>query len=462
MPSVGIPSRASKSTFINVFLDKTDHVVYSDYRTNNIQGESMMNIIFLCLGSRGDVQPYVAIGKTARELGHSVTICTGRSFKSFVEQNDLDFQECSLDFMAILQTREGKQVFEEGLKHPFKAVQYAKNVINPLYRKAMTEFYQACLEKDVIIYHPKAFGAVDIAEKLRILCISMPPVPIIYPVSSFPNLAVTTRDLGRFLNKFTYKLTNLGAESNNIKDINDFRVNQLHLKKRSAGKYMINREDGPLPIIYPISPGLFDTMDFDHKVYLSGFPILDGNLSLDDETEEFLQHGQKPVIITFSSMPLSNPQSFMEKIAASLSASGNRGIIITGNSGIRLSSDSSLLIREFLPHDGIFPRSKGILHHGGVGTMAAALRSGVPQVIMPFNVDQPFWAKRLFNLGYSLKPLKEEDSVEIFTARFAEMNNENVVLQARKAAAIINQENANRNAVKYIEDLYKERNISNE
>ncbi len=422
-----------------------------------------MNIIFLCLGSRGDVQPYVAIGKTAGESGHNVTICTGKTFKNFVEQNDLDFQECSLDLMAILQTQEGKQVFEEGLKHPIKAMQYAKRVISPLYRKAMTEFYEACQKKDVIVYHPKAFGAVDIAEKLGILCISMPPIPIIYPVSAFPNLAVTTRNLGGFLNKLTYKLTNLGAESNNIKDINDFREKELKLKKRKSGEYMINRNGCPIPIIYPISPSLFfDTKEFEEKVYLSGFPVLDDSSSLDEETEEFLKNGQKPVIVTFSSMPLKNPQSFLKKIVASVTASGNRGIIITGNSGINRSSSDNILIKDFLPHDAVFGRSKGILHHGGVGTMAAALRSGLPQVIMPFNVDQPFWAKRLFDLGYTLRPLKESDSEAEFISRFVEMNNKEVIHQSEKIAAVMKQEKANINAVSYIEQLYKEWDKSNE
>lgn len=419
--------------------------------------EVYMNIIFLCLGSRGDVQPYVAIGRSAIESGHNVTICTGKTFKNFVEQNGLDFQECSLDLMAILQTQEGKQVFEEGLKHPFKAMQYAKRVINPLYRKAMTEFYEACKKKDVIIYHPKAFGAVDIAEKLDILCISMPPIPIIYPVSEFPNLAITTKDLGGFLNKLTYKLANLGAESNNIKDINNFRETELSLKKRKAGEYMVHREGRILPIIYPISTSLFlDTKEFENEVYLSGFPILEDNSSLDKETEDFLKNGPKPIIVTFSSMPLNDPKSFLKKIEAALLMSGNRGIIITGNSGIDMNSVDSILIKDFIPHDIVFGRAKGILHHGGVGTMASALRSGIPQVIMPFNVDQPFWAKRLFDLGYSLKPLKESDSVDEFASRFVEMDKKEAMIRSEKIADVIKQENANSNAVRHIEKLYKE------
>lgn len=276
--------------------------------------EGKMNILFLCLGTRGDVQPYVAIGKTAKEFGHKVTICTGRSFENFVRINGLEFTECSLDLLAILQTPEGKQVFEDGMKHPVKAMQYARKVINPLYRKAMTEFYEACQTNDVIIYHPKAFGAVDIAEKLGILCISMPPVPIIYPITEFPNLAISTKNLGGTINKLTYQLTNSGAESNNIKDINEFREKVLHLGRRKSGEYMIKRNGYPLPIIYPISPSLFtDIKEFREKVYLSGFPVLEDGGTLDEETEEFLKYGKQPIIVTFSSMPLKDSQSFMKK-----------------------------------------------------------------------------------------------------------------------------------------------------
>lgn len=416
-----------------------------------------MKIIFLCLGTRGDVQPYVAIGKTARELGHQVTICTGKSFENFVTQNGLDFWECSLDLMTILGTDEGRQVFETGLKHPIKALQYAKRVIKPLYQKAMTEFYQAAQTKDVIVYHPKAFGAVDIAEKLGILCVSMPPIPIIYPVSAFPNLAITTRNLGGFLNKMTYKLANLGAEQNNIKDINAFREKVLHLNKRKAGVYMISRNEKPLPIIYPISPGLFsDLTELTDKVYLSGFPVLTEDTGLDEETAAFLNNGPAPIIVTFSSMPLKQPQASLKKILAALAAGGHRGIIIIGNSGIDMVSNEQILIKAFLPHDAVFSRAQGILHHGGVGTMAAALRSGRPQVMMPFNVDQPFWAKRLFDLGYALRPLKESDPVAAFVSRFAAMSDPAVIEKARVIAATVNQEQANQKAVAHLEHLYQE------
>lgn len=416
-----------------------------------------MKIIFLCLGSRGDVQPYVAIGKTAQAKGHTVTICTGKTFEPFVRENGLGFEPCSLDLMAILQTEEGKQIFEEGFKHPIKAMTYSKSVVNPLYRKAMTEFYKACESKDVIIFHPKAFGAVDIADKLGILCISMPPIPIIYPIPDFPNLAITTKNLGSLLNKMTYTLVNKSAESNNINDINDFRETELGLGKRKMGVFTTQRNGTPLPIIYPISPVLFSTVQaFKENVYLTGFPMLEEATRLDEETEVFLKGDQPPIVITFSSMPLKDSKRFLDRLSEALRLSGNRGIIISGNSGINMSSQQHLLVKAFLPHDVVFKQSKGILHHGGVGTMAAALRSGRPQVMMPFNVDQPFWAKKLFELGYSLSPLKESDTIEAFVEAFKKMENDEVIRKSAEIAASLSLENPNTLAVELIENLFKE------
>ncbi|MFA9377878.1 MAG: glycosyltransferase [Lachnotalea sp.] len=426
-----------------------------------------MKITFLCLGSRGDVQPYVAIGKTAIAKGHSVTICTGKTFQKFVEQNGLVFQECSIDLMALLQTKEGKQMFDEGMKHPIKAMKYAKKVVNPLFRKAMTEFYHICKTVDVIVYHPKAFAAVDIAEKLDILCISMPPVPIICPIEKFPNLAITTKNLGAILNKLTYQLFNLGAESNNIKDINDFRENELFLRKRKAGVYMTRRNNLQLPIIYPISPNLFldvkeFSKEFKNNVVLTGFPILEDTESLDQDTSNFLNEGKKPIVITFSSMPLKDPESFISKIRSALIKTNNRGIILIGNSGIQMSSDKVILFKDYISHDLILKNAKGIVHHGGVGTMAAALRSGKPQVIMPFNVDQPFWAKRLFDLGYTSQPLNEKSEEDEFMTSFRSMDHNEIIQQAEKIAKTIHQEKPNEKAVEQIEQLYEKWNNKHE
>lgn len=420
-----------------------------------------MKIIMLCLGTRGDVQPYVAIGQTALKMGHEVTICTGKSFQTLVEENHLHFIECSLDLMAILQTKEGKMIFEEGMKHPVQAMKYVKETLNPLFRKAMSQYYVACQNQDIIIYHPKALGAVDIAEKLQLPCVSMPMVPMIYPISSFPNLAFTTQSMGPLINRLTYQISNLGVETNNLKDINQFRKDELGMPSRKAGIYMIKRGSKPLPILYPISKKLFPGVkEFEKEVCLTGFPILypytNNHEELDRETLDFIQRGKPPVVVTFSSMPLKNPADFMIKLTGALDKTGNRAILLIGNSGMFYKGTDTILVKQFLPHDALFLHAKGIVHHGGVGTMAAALRSGKPQVMMPFQVDQPFWAKRLYDLGYALKPLKENDKQDEFINRFVEMDNKEVIERAKEIESQIRRETPNESAVKAIEEYFRQ------
>lgn len=417
-----------------------------------------MKITFLTLGSRGDVQPYVALAKELIKSGNEAIVCTGASFKKFIEENGVEFHEATADLMAILDSEEGKKVFNGGNYNIFKILKFSKQVITPAYRKSMDDFFDASKESDLIIYHPKALGAVDIAEYLNIPCICMPPVPIIYPITEFPNFAISPdKNFGSFLNKLTYKATSLG-ESSYIKHINDFRSKSLKLPNRKAGKLMFKVNSEEIPIIYPISPFLFKEVEsWKDKVFLSGFFFLDiGEDKLDEELENFIESGKKPIVVSFSSMPLKNPTEFKEKLIKALKETDNRAIILTGTSGMTFENEDNIYAVQKAPHRLVFKKAKGIVHHGGVGTMSEALLSGVPQLIMPFTVDQPFWAHRLFNQGYSISPLREKNLLtsDLVNA-FNEMENEKYIKNAKEIKEIIESENGLENTVKYIEKLYR-------
>lgn len=413
-----------------------------------------MRIAIFTLGSRGDVQPYVALAKAAILKGHSAVICTGKSFKAFIEGNCVEFQEATSDLMAMLETEEGKMIFNNAIKHPIKTKNYLKDVVNPAYRKTLDEFYESAQGADVIIYHPKAFGAPDIAKFLKIPCISMPPVPITYPIEEFPNLAISpTRNLGKVINKLTYKIMDK-AESASIKQVNDFREKKLNLPKRKSGEYAFKIDGREIPIIYPISSYLFkDVKSWEDKVYLPGFFYLDtGNEVLEEKTLEFINSGKEPIVISFSSMPLKSPDVFKKKLVKALKETDNRAIIIVGNSGIAFEREEDILSIKAAPHSLLFPLAKGIIHHGGVGTMAAALKSGKPQIIIPFAVDQPFWANRLYKLGYASKPIKEiEVTTEELISRFKELEKAEIKQKAQDIKNALAKENGTDNAIKYIE-----------
>lgn len=432
---------------------------YSVTTINNLLKESLsMKVVFLTVGSRGDVQPYVALAKELIKNGHEALVCTGSSFKRFIQENGVGFHEATADLMAILESEEGKKVFNGGHYNILKMLKYAKAVITPAYRKSMDDFLDASKGSDLIIYHPKALGAVDIAEYLNVPCIGMPPIPIVYPITDFPNIAISSkRNFGPFLNKLSYKATSLG-EASYMKDINDFRKKSLLLSKRKAGAFAFKVNGKDIPIIYPISPFLFKGVDsWKDKVFLSGFFFLNlGEVKLNDELENFLKSGEKPIVVSFSSMPLKNPRLFKEKLIKAFKETGNRAVVLTGTSGMTFDNEENICIVNQAPHRLIFRKAKGIIHHGGVGTMSEALLSGAPQLIIPFAVDQPFWAHRLYSKGYTISPLREKNlETSDLVKALKEMENDRNIRKAEEIKNIIESEKGLENAVKYIERVYK-------
>lgn len=413
-----------------------------------------MKVCIFTLGSRGDVQPYIALSKELIRQGHCAVICTGESFRDLVEKNGIEFYRTESDLMAFADTEDGKAILEAPLKNWKLAVKYSKELLNPAYRKTLDDFYFAAGDADIIVYHPKALGAVDISRYYGIPCVSIPPVPITYPISEFPMLALTRKNLGSMMNKFSYQI-NMMAEQSQISEINDFREKTLKLPKRKAGIYTYNDGTKEIPIIYPISRYLFpDVRSWDGHVFLTGFFYLENEERLEPDLDAFLSEKEKPIVITFSSMPLKKPEVFLAMLRTALKETNNRAVLLTGNSGIKVVSDSDMYVAAAVPHLQLFPGAKGILHHGGIGTLAAAIRSAVPQVMMPGSVDQPFWAERMYKLGYTQKPLYEKNvSVDVLIRAFQEFDNPALCDKAFSLGKMMQSENGVANAVKYLEQL---------
>ncbi len=124
------------------------------------------------------------------------------------------------------------------------------------------------------------------------------------------------------------------------------------------------------------------------------------------ELEAFLAEGPAPVAVTFSSQFASHAGRLTEAVAEGLRLSGRRGLIVSGWGGLRPDRLPPGVIRvPTVPHDWLFPHVAGVVHHGGSGTTAAALRAGVPNVAVPFGYDQPLWGRQLARLCVGPEPL---------------------------------------------------------
>jgi UDP:flavonoid glycosyltransferase YjiC (YdhE family) len=123
------------------------------------------------------------------------------------------------------------------------------------------------------------------------------------------------------------------------------------------------------------------------------------------ELVDFLAAGPRPVFIGFGSMAPGHGSRLADPVLAAIRRAGVRAVVQAGWSGLDVGADDDVITVRELPHDWLFPQVAAVVHHSGAGTTAAGLRAGVPAVPVPVLADQPFWARRLTELGTSPGPL---------------------------------------------------------
>ena len=182
------------------------------------------------------------------------------------------------------------------------------------------------------------------------------------------------------------------------------------------------------------------------------------------ELQNFLDAGEPPVCVSFGSMVNRDAEKIDRIVREALTKTGQRGIILSGWGGARKNSSNDLLYIESAPHDWLLPRCKMLIHHGGAGTVAAGLRAGIPQVVVPFMTDQPFWARRVHSVGAAPKPiLVKRLSVERLTQAISEASGDNIRQRAHTLGQSIYKEDGVMRAVELIESHarnWKERTIN--
>lgn len=364
-----------------------------------------MKIMLSTFGTRGDVQPFVALGQGLQAAGHEAIVCTPVGFRSFVEEHGLTYAYVSNDFLALTE----QTLQAQGLRAQMAASKQFPAVI----RRGLDDEWRAAqaFKPDLIVYHTKSLGSYHIAERRGIPQMLAMPLPTT-PTRAFPYPFFAGARLGGALNRLTYTLMGLVASGMWASTTNDFRVKTLGL--RPLGTFadpMLGPDRQPIPVLYPYSPHLVPVpADFPANVHVTGYWFLDDARTWKPEPElaAFLDAGPAPVYIGFGSMGGAQPEKRGRMAIEALSAAGQRGLLASGWGGLkadRLPNDMHLI--HSAPHDALFPRMAAVVHHGGAGTTAAGLRAGKPSVICPFLGDQPFWGWAVHQAGAGPKPVSQ-------------------------------------------------------
>ncbi len=406
-----------------------------------------MKISILCVGTRGDVQPNLALAIALKKRGHEVILGAPDNFKEWVEKHGVAFYPMGIDMEAFLQSPEAKQLIAGNW---FALPKMWRKMIVPMINGTLNAIWEAAKDADVILYHPKAHGALDVAEATGARAIYSTPVPI-FTTSAFPLLTMSW-SLGRWFNRFTYKLMMLSRIIFHG-TIGRWRQETLGLDK---GPWFVPLE-GYGPVLCSVSPSVVKLLPEDYeRIHMTGYWFLDEGQEWtpDSDLQAFLDAGEAPVYIGFGSMTTLEPAQVTAEVIDGIQRAGVRAILATGWGAMdKQEVPENIYIIESAPHQELFKHVCAVVHHGGAGSTAAGLRAGKPTLICPMAVDQPFWGRRVYDLGCGprhlhLKKLK----AKVFGDRLEELvGTESYRIQAEEIAGKIAFEDGIGEAIRVIE-----------
>jgi UDP:flavonoid glycosyltransferase YjiC (YdhE family) len=219
--------------------------------------------------------------------------------------------------------------------------------------------------------------------------------------------------------------------------VNALRTQQLGLPAHTPRSYLAAKHT--TPIVYGFSRLVVPRpADWPARVVISGYWFLDEGQAWQPpaDLQAFLEAGPPPVYIGFGSMSHRDPQATLRLIVDALQPARQRAVLAAGWSGVRGEQlPDHLFALQSAPHDWLLPRMAGIVHHGGAGTTAAGLRAGKPTLIIPHMSDQPYWGRRVHELGVGPSPIPRHKLTAAALARgIAALVNDPT--QTQRAAAL--------------------------
>lgn len=363
-------------------------------------------ILLIAVGTRGDVEPFLAIAELLVGNGQEVICCFPEQFRKISTDSGFPFIGLTPKFLEMLESKEGiiamggKANFFEKIKAYFLLYKRA-NLVN----KIMSKEQKQLIDKenpDKIIYHIKAIYPLlyEIQNPNKTVLIS--PIPnMVHPIKEHAHIGF--KNMGGFLNKMTYKLANYGL-AKNVQNVCKGLVDKSILTSKKIQSSLALTKT-----VYTISPFLFNKPDsWSNHVKILGYHERNKlvNWSPSQELKSFIGSHKSILLITFGSMVNGEPEKKTQMIIRVLERLGIAAIINTGNGGLvkPIQHDSNLtFFVPNIPYDWLLPQIDFMVHHGGSGTTHMALKYGCPSLIIPHIIDQFLWNEINFKKGLGPK-----------------------------------------------------------
>jgi UDP:flavonoid glycosyltransferase YjiC (YdhE family) len=369
-------------------------------------------VVIFTIGTQGDVRPCVALGQGIQRAGYPVRIATSGNFAGMVRDASLEFYPMTADFQAMLESdrtiadhgmnlREMARIFRE--RYTLWAANWVEEGL------AASEGAGLLIGVSNSILLAKALSeALSIPfaiARLQPMTRSKSLPPVMFPMSRRKTPGVLSLAAYYFIFKMLWGVMRPA--------INDIVRPQLGLPGYPwYGPYF--RDLHTAKVINGFSCHVLPRpSDWPDNCQVTGYWFFDQpHWTPPEALSRFLAAGPKPVYIGFGSMVSSNATAFTETVLDGVRKSGQRAVLATGwgaLDGDDGPQDDQIFFLRHAPHDGLFPLMSAAVHHGGAGTTAAAVRAGIPSVIVPFFGDQPFWAHCLHRQGVAPPALERKN-----------------------------------------------------
>jgi rhamnosyltransferase subunit B len=357
----------------------------------------MTKVLIATAGSYGDLHPYIAIAHALQERGAEPTIATSPYYKEKVEAHGIAFHpvrpDLSLDDGALI----------EALMDRMRGTERVVRMMNEWTRDAYTDLLPAARQTEIILTHPLTVAAVAIAQQHRIPWVSSVLAPMSFvsaydpPVPAPLPWAIHLRRLGVPVMRAFWN-TGKKMSLRWMKDVLEFR-RELGL---NGDNPLFEGQHSPSLVLALFSHLLAEPQpDWPLATRVTGFPFFDAHHEHDGmppEVERFLDAGPPPLVFTLGSSAVNAAGDFYGQSIAAARKLGLRALLLNGRN-VSGELPAGMMAIPYARHSEVFPRAAAVIHQGGVGTTAQAMRAGRPMLVVPFSHDQPDNAHRMVKLG---------------------------------------------------------------
>ncbi|WP_164842786.1 glycosyltransferase [Actinoplanes solisilvae] len=406
-----------------------------------------MRIAVFAFGSRGDVEPGLALGGRLREYGHDVVVAAPIDSVEFARQTGADVHPINVDAHEFLSSPEGRDMLARG-----DVRAYVRRMLDKKHEVAPT------LHDDLIA----AAGSTDVVVGTRLVeeetssiaeWLGVPFVGLHYapnrPNGRLPSPLIGTRSLTPLGNRLTYQVAERMLWRRDRPDVNILR-GRLHLPKATA-PVSVRLAAAQAPEIQAYSRHLVPELaEWDDRR-----PLV-GNLRLtelqraairgdhqDAGLDRWLAADEPPIYYGFGSMPVRDGRKTLDMITEASRRLGTRALVAAGWSDLprdTTADDGRVRVVAGLDHDRVLPRCRLAVHHGGAGTTAASVGAGLPTVVCSVFADQHFWGQAVARLGIGATMRRSDATAASLTELIKPLLAEDVTLRAKRVAAAMADE----------------------